>query len=79
MKFEQMNTGVHLSAEEEALYQRAIINNAGLSRAEFKEKRDDAVSIASTKTPELMNVGGHMLPVDDIEGRKSLEENYRIN
>lgn len=80
MGFEQtIMQGVKLSAEEEGLYQKALQNNAGLSRADFKAERERALSIASTETPDLINVGGHMLKSDDYEGRKALEENHRIN
>ncbi len=70
--------GITFSAEEEGLYQKAIENNPSLSRAEFRTARDNAIKMANTEKPKLMNVGGHMLPVDDHESRHALEENHKI-
>ena len=71
---ETIKQDVHLTKEEEALYQIALSKNSGLSRADFKTKREDLLKNMNTKEPNLANIAGQMIDPKDYKARKAIEE-----
>ncbi|MFA6251313.1 MAG: hypothetical protein WC603_01670 [Candidatus Paceibacterota bacterium] len=72
---EKLNSEPTLTQEEEYLYNR---NNHGLTKKEWKEIRDEALSVANAKTPEFVEYGGGIMKeTPDEDTKKELSEGRR--